>query len=392
MTRFLFSLIALLLCLNFAGKVEAQPQAATRTTTDEDRRFALQYLQGTREKLLAALDGLSEAQWKFKAAPERWSIAEIAEHIVLAEDQLYGFITNRMMKAPLAADAKRSAISDQQVIAATNDRSKQFSANDRGLPTGRWATKAETLKNFEQVRARTVELIKTAPDDLRYRLAKNPAAGQEIDAFQWLLFAAAHCERHVAQINDVKAAPGFPRGASVLNPEGAEAIVRHLNSAKDKFLASVSGLSEAQLMFKPAAGRWSIAEIAEHIVLSESFLHDTVGNMLKSPATPEKKSAVPDSVVLQNAADRTNRLQTRDSLQPTGRWGTLKQTLKEFDAARARTLALVKEHRHELRAHFAKFGPLEMDAHQWLLSLAGHSERHTAQINEVKADANFPAK
>lgn len=147
MTRFLFSLIALLLCLNLAGKVEAQPQAATRTTTAEDRRLALQYLQSTHEKFLAALNNLSEAQWKFKAAPERWSIAEIAEHIVLAEDQLYGFVTNRLMKAPLAADAKRSAISDQQVIAATNDRSKQFSANDRGLPTGRWSTKEEVLKN-----------------------------------------------------------------------------------------------------------------------------------------------------------------------------------------------------------------------------------------------------
>lgn len=396
MTRFLISLVALLLCLSIAGKVEAQPEALPKTTTAEDRHFALQYLQNTREKFLAALDGLSESQWKFKAAPERWSIAEIAEHIVLAENQLYGFVTNRLMKAPIAPDGKRSALSDQQVIAATNDRSKQFSANERGLPTGRWATKAEVLKNFEQTRARTIELIKTAPEDLRYRLAKNPAAGQEIDTFQWLLFAGAHCERHVAQMNEVKADAKFPQPpqskAITHDQEGAEAIVRHLNSAKDKFLASVAGLSEAQLKFKPAADHWSVAEIAEHIVLSENFLHDAVSNMLKTPAKPEKKSAVPDAVVLQNAADRTNRLQTRDSLQPTGRWDTLKQTLKEFDAARARTLALVKTQRHELRSHFAKFGPLEMDAHQWLLSLAGHSERHTAQINEVKADANFPTK
>lgn len=392
--------ITLLLTILSTGEIPARAQASagpkSGALSQKEREFAVQFLEEAQNKFFNSISGLSDAQMRYKPSPERWSIAEIAEHIVLAEDQLYGFVTNRLIKAPIAPDAKRSALSDQQVIAATNDRSKQFSANERGLPTGRWASKEEIIENFKKTRARTVELIKTTSEDLRYRLAKNPAAGQEIDAFQWLLFSSAHCERHVAQINEVKADSKYPRSleqsAVVPNREGAEAVVRHLNAAKEKFLAAVAGLSETQLRFKPAADRWSIAEIAEHIVLSENFLHDAVSNMLKPPGTPEKKSAVPDSVVLQNAADRTNRLQTRDSLQPTGRWGTLKQTLKEFDAARARTLALVKTQRNELRSHFAKFGPLEMDAHQWLLSLAGHSERHTAQINEVKADANFPAK
>lgn len=396
-TLSLFS-ITLALTILSTGEIPAHAQESAElksgALSQKEREFAVQFLEEAQNKFFNSISSLSDAQMRYKPRPERWSIAEIAEHIVLAEDQLYGFVTNRLMKAPLAPDAKRSAISDQQVIAATNDRSKQFSANERGLPTGRWASKEEIIENFRKTRARTVELIKTTSEDLRHRLAKNPAAGQEIDAFQWLLFAGAHCERHIAQINDVKADakyPGSP-GAAASNTEDAEAIVRHLNAAKENFLSSVAGLSEAQLKFKPAADRWSIAEIAEHIVLSETFLHEVVANMLKSPATPDKKSAVPDAAVLQNAADRTNRLQTRDSLVPTGRWGTLKQTLKEFDAARARTLALVKAQRSELRSHFAKFGPLELDAHQWLLSLAGHSERHTAQINEVKAAKNFPAK
>lgn len=396
-TLSLFS-ITLSLTILSTGEIPTRAQESAKSKSgalsQKEREFAVQFLAETQNKFFNSISGLSDAQMRYKPRPERWSIAEIAEHIVLAEDQLYGFVTNRLMKAPLAPDAKRSAISDQQVIAATNDRSKQFSANERGLPTGRWASKEEIIENFKKTRARTVELINTTSEDLRHRLAKNPAAGQEIDAFQWLLFAGAHCERHVAQINDVKADAKYPGSqvAAESNTEGAEAIVRHLNAAKEKFLASVSGLSEAQLKFKPAADRWSIAEIAEHIVLSETFLHEVVADMLKSPATPDKKSAVPDATVLQNATDRTNRLQTRDSLVPTGRWGTLKQTLKEFEAARARTLALVKAQQSELRSHFAKFGPLELDAHQWLLSLAGHSERHTAQINEVKAAPNFPAK
>jgi len=33
-------------------------------------------------------------------------------------------------------------------------------------------------------------------------------------------------------------------------------------------------------------------------------------------------------------------------------------------------------------------GPL--DAYAWMLLVSAHSERHTAQINEVKADPKFP--
>ena len=45
----------------------------------------------------------------------------------------------------------------------------------------------------------------------------------------------------------------------------------------------------------------------------------------------------------------------------------------------------------DLRDHFFDhpvLGP--MDGYQWLLLIATHSARHTAQIEEVKADPNFP--
>jgi hypothetical protein len=33
-----------------------------------------------------------------------------------------------------------------------------------------------------------------------------------------------------------------------------------------------------------------------------------------------------------------------------------------------------------------------LDAYQWVLYLSAHSERHTKQILEVKADPSFPKK
>jgi hypothetical protein len=34
----------------------------------------------------------------------------------------------------------------------------------------------------------------------------------------------------------------------------------------------------------------------------------------------------------------------------------------------------------------------KMDGYQWILAAAAHTERHTKQILEVRADAGFPAK
>ena len=48
---------------------------------DTDRNRLIRYLTQTRNDLVSALEGLSEAQLDFKPAPERWSIAEIVEHI-----------------------------------------------------------------------------------------------------------------------------------------------------------------------------------------------------------------------------------------------------------------------------------------------------------------------
>jgi hypothetical protein len=36
-------------------------------------------------------------------------------------------------------------------------------------------------------------------------------AGSRSDAFQWLLLISTHGQRHILQIREIKAAPGFPK-------------------------------------------------------------------------------------------------------------------------------------------------------------------------------------
>jgi hypothetical protein len=60
-------------------------QTAPATLTPQERELALKELQRTRDKFLQSIAGLSQKQWTFKPAPDRWSVAEVAEHIAVAE-------------------------------------------------------------------------------------------------------------------------------------------------------------------------------------------------------------------------------------------------------------------------------------------------------------------
>jgi hypothetical protein len=51
-----------------------------------ERRELIQYLDKTRDDLLAAVRGLSKAQLDFHTSPKCWCIAGIVEHVVLVED------------------------------------------------------------------------------------------------------------------------------------------------------------------------------------------------------------------------------------------------------------------------------------------------------------------
>ena len=63
---------------------------------------AVEHLQRTERMFLDETAGLSEAQWKFKPGPDRWSVAECAEHITASEELLYGLVT-KVSKGPVAA-------------------------------------------------------------------------------------------------------------------------------------------------------------------------------------------------------------------------------------------------------------------------------------------------
>ncbi len=176
----------------------------------EDRDRGISHLEATRQALLDATAGLSEAKWNFKPAPDRWSVAECVEHIALSEGYLFKMTSKQDMKTP-AGSQDRGDIKegDAMVLAMVANRTRKFQAPQEVVPTSRFGSAKETIQHFLDSRTKTLDFLKTTPD-LRAHTADSPF-GKKLDAYQWILYISAHSGRHTEQINEVKADPNFPK-------------------------------------------------------------------------------------------------------------------------------------------------------------------------------------
>jgi hypothetical protein len=206
------NLLLLILLLTLPLVAQAQTAAAEKSTlTVQEREAAVKYLEETRLKFLDSIKDLSDEQWKFKAAPDRWSVAEVAEHIAISEETLLKLVSQQIMKSPAAPEKKEVAKGREEMLRkALVNRGVKVQAPEMLKPTNRWATRDELVKAFNASRGQTIEYIKTTQEDLRSHFGPHPVF-KDLDAYQWLILIAGHSQRHTLQILEVKADANFPK-------------------------------------------------------------------------------------------------------------------------------------------------------------------------------------
>jgi len=178
----------------------------------------------------------------------------------------------------------------------------------------------------------------------------------------------------------------------MITPAEREAMFARLRETRELVHHTIRGLSPEQFQYRPAPGRWSLAENLEHMALVEQRILAGLTRTLEQPPSPEKKSALTDEEIFQRVGRVLQPLTAPEYLRPTSRW-PLANLLSEFDAARQRTMefAATAAVSKELRQYFMPhpmFG--ELDCYQWFVLVAGHSERHCRQCEGVKSSAGFP--
>jgi hypothetical protein len=182
--------------------------ARAQEVTPAEKEKALAYLESTKQDVLEATRGLSTAQWNFKSAPDRWSIAECMEHIAAAEDYIRGSVETGVMKAPAVPGRDVAAI-DAGIIANVPERKTKFQAPEAIKPTNRFGSPQAAIDHFVESRATTETFLKSTTG-LRDHVVDSPN-GQKWDAYEFILLIAAHSERHTNQIKEIKADPNYPK-------------------------------------------------------------------------------------------------------------------------------------------------------------------------------------
>jgi hypothetical protein len=185
--------------------------AADPHMTADERAQVLQWLQESRAEFLAAIDGVTAEQWKWKPTPERWSVGETAEHIVLAEGMLFGNV-QKAVAAPVNPDweekTKGKTEFIERVLAPRLGKAK---APEAIVPSGNM-TQAEVRERFEAQRAGIVKFAADTQIALKEHTVDHPfPVFGTLNAYQWLIYLPLHTERHDKQIAEVKATDGYPK-------------------------------------------------------------------------------------------------------------------------------------------------------------------------------------
>jgi hypothetical protein len=182
---------------------------------------------------------------------------------------------------------------------------------------------------------------------------------------------------------------------STLSNQERKLVVGHLKEARTDLLNTIKNLSEKQLNYRSAPEKWSIRECISHINSTEKMLFDKLQVAMKEPATPEKRLELShsDEAVLRTAyIGVTNSVQSECPQLSQINLQTSAESLAAFKSVRAAHLKYVKTTTEDLRNHFIQLPIGWVDCYQFILFMAGHSNQHISQINEILADPGFPKK
>jgi hypothetical protein len=164
-----------------------------------DREQILRLIAESDEALVAAVAGLDDHGVRRRPEPERWSVLECVEHVILVEDGVFASISVRSRPGAPPAELRREG----QILRGMTKRELKFTAPEFAEPAGRYASLAEALQEYRKRRARTVAYVEQYQEDARNRTTMHPALGP-VSCQEMFLVLALHPARHALQIHEAR--------------------------------------------------------------------------------------------------------------------------------------------------------------------------------------------
>ncbi len=187
-------------------KMEKDPRL-----TPEEKARVIKWLLDSEKEYLSAIENLTPAQWRYRSTPFRWSVGEVAEHIVLTEMALFSSV-ERALASPANADWEAKTAGKAQFIERVMPtRAGRAQAPIEVRPTGK-LTRDEVIRKFKEFRAKAMAFTEKTDLPLKAHTLDHPfPVFSTLSAYDWLIYVPLHTMRHNKQIAEVKSSAGYPR-------------------------------------------------------------------------------------------------------------------------------------------------------------------------------------
>ena len=172
--------------------------------TQRDREHLVAHLQMTETWLIDEVSPLSAEQWNFRTAPDRWTIAEVVQHLVIAEPTYWKLLQDGLKQAPQKLNKQAT---DADVLWYGIDRTRHEKTEPSKDAKGQTIDVRQGLESFRKLHDMMLNYARDTDDDLRAHAV--PEWG--VDAYQCLLEISTHTQRHILQIREIKADSRFPK-------------------------------------------------------------------------------------------------------------------------------------------------------------------------------------
>ena len=200
-----YILLALLVITGLAGTYHS-------SLSTKERKTAISYLKETKNLFLKTVSGLNKAQLDFKPAPDKWSIRQCIEHLIITEKNTSDAALRNLQQPSEPSRRKEIAIKDEQIIRVITQQSVQpLAVDELSQPVkSRLKTTGRRIDEFKSLREKNINFLKTTTADLRNHFIEYPAVGT-MDNYQFLLMLAARTRQYTMLINEIKSNPDFPK-------------------------------------------------------------------------------------------------------------------------------------------------------------------------------------
>jgi uncharacterized damage-inducible protein DinB len=172
---------------------------APSAADDPTVRSRLIGLQSAREGLRHAVEVVPADAREQRLGEERWSVAEILEHLSLVEGSVTRLL-GRLAADPGAADLPGNVISLD--LAALVDRSRPIAAIDSTLPSGA-LTWRQAWDELTDRRRELLRLVTSVDGIVLHRVRAPHSVFGLLDGVDWIRFVEGHEARHTAQILEI---------------------------------------------------------------------------------------------------------------------------------------------------------------------------------------------